>query len=446
MASLRAGHEAARQRKPAPPPGAPVKAAPTVTSFDFSKLPAFRQLTMHRAAADMIGLDNPFFQPHDGVAGATTVIDGVRHDNFASYNYLGLNGHPEVNAAALEAVRTYGTSASASRVVAGERPIHRMLETRLAELHGVEDAVVMVSGHATNVTTIGHLLSPNDLIVTDALVHNSISEGARLSHAARMNFPHGDLDALERLLGEQRHKFDRVLIAAEGIYSMDGDFPDLPRLMRIKQMYDAWLLIDEAHSIGVMGATGRGIAEHFGTDPTGVEMWMGTLSKTFSSCGGYIAGSKALCDYLRATAPGFVFSVGLSPPLAAAARASLDVMAREPERLQRLAENGRRFLERASEAGLDTGPSAGLSVIPVIVGDSIGAVSLCNRLLKRGINALPIVFPAVAEKSARIRFFITSEHTNAQIDRAVDATAEELAAIRTTNTRFSDLVRNGKPE
>lgn len=443
MASLRASHEAARGRKPAPRADPAAKTPPPVTAFDFSKLPAFRQLSMHRAAADMIGLENPFFQPHDGIAGATTCIDGVEHDNFASYNYLGLNGHPEVNAAALQALQTYGTSASASRVVAGERPIHRALETRLAALHGVEDAVVMVSGHATNVTTIGHLLSSSDLIVTDALVHNSISEGARLSGAARMNFPHGDLDALERLLTDQRHKFERVLIAAEGIYSMDGDFPDLPRLIRIKQMFDAWLLVDEAHSAGVMGTRGRGIAEHFGVDPTAVEMWMGTLSKTFSACGGYIAGSKALCDYLRATAPGFVFSVGLSPPLAAAALASLDIMDREPDRLRRLAANGHRFLSRAKNAGLDTGPSAGFSVVPVIVGDSIGAVTLCNRLLKRGINALPIVFPAVAEKSARIRFFITSEHSDAQIDRAVDATAEELAAIRQKNTRFSDLVRNG---
>ncbi|WP_093810651.1 aminotransferase class I/II-fold pyridoxal phosphate-dependent enzyme [Stappia sp. ES.058] len=442
MASLRAGHEAARHRKPAARAETPANAPPATKAFDFSELPSFRQLSMHRAAADMIGLENPFFQPHEGVASATTVIDGVQHDNFASYNYLGLNGHPEVNAAAVTALETYGTSASASRVVAGERPVHRELEARLAALHGVEDAVVMVSGHATNVTTIGHLLGASDLIVTDALVHNSISEGARLSHAARMNFPHGDLDALEHLLSKHRHKFDRVLIAVEGIYSMDGDFPDLPRLIRIKQMFDAWLLVDEAHSVGVLGSRGCGIAEHFGIDPTGVEMWMGTLSKTFSSCGGYIAGSKALCDYLRATAPGFVFSVGLSPPLAAAALASLDVMAREPDRLRQLTRNGHRFLERAKTAGLDTGPSAGFSVIPVIVGDSIGAATLCNRLLKRGINVLPIVFPAVAEKSARIRFFITSEHTAEQIDRAVDATAEELAAMKMKSARFSDLVKS----
>lgn len=441
MASLRAGHKAARQRQPArpavqaPPPPGPA-------AFDFSELPQLRQLRMHRAAADLIGLDNPFFRPHAGVAGATTVIDGKTFDNFASYNYLGLNGHPQVNEAATRAIATYGTSASASRVVAGERPIHRELEERLARIHGVEDAVVMVSGHATNVTVIGHLMKGDDLILTDSLVHNSVTEGARLSGAARMNFPHGDLDALEQILSQNRHKFDHVLIVVEGIYSMDGDYPDLARLIRLKQNFDCWLLVDEAHSVGVLGATGRGLAEHYSVDPRSVEMWMGTLSKTFSACGGYIAGSKALCDYLRATAPGFVFSVGLSPALAGAAIASADLMEREPERVQRLAANGRRFLERARAAGLDTGPSAGLSVIPVIVGDSIGAATLSNRLLARGINALPIVFPAVAEKSARIRFFITSEHSAEQIDRAVDAAAEELAKMREENVGFSSLVKS----
>lgn len=440
MASLRAGHKAARQRQPARP-AAPVPPPPGPAAFDFSELPQLRQLRMHRAAADLIGLENPFFRAHAGVAGATTVIDGRTFDNFASYNYLGLNGHPAVNEAATRAIATYGTSASASRVVAGERPIHRELEERLARLHGVEDAVVMVSGHATNVTVIGHLMKGDDLILTDSLVHNSVTEGARLSGAARMNFPHGDLDALEQLLSQNRHKFDHVLIVVEGIYSMDGDYPDLTRLIRLKQNFDCWLLVDEAHSVGVLGATGRGLAEQYSVDPRSVEMWMGTLSKTFSACGGYIAGSKALCDYLRATAPGFVFSVGLSPALAGAAIASADLMEREPERVRRLAANGRRFLERARAAGLDTGPSAGLSVIPVIVGDSIGAATLSNRLLARGINALPIVFPAVAEKSARIRFFITSEHSGEQIDRAVDATAEELAKMREENVGFSSLVK-----
>lgn len=444
--SLRAGHKAARERRPeaGAPADAPSFASAPVRAFDFSQLPQLRQLRMHRAAADMIGLENPFFRSHDGIAGPTTTIDGAVHDNFSSYNYLGLNGHPEVRAAAEKALTDYGTSASASRVVAGERPVHRELENALAELYGTEDAVVMVSGHATNVTTIGHLMGSNDLVIVDALIHNSVSEGARLSHATRLTFPHGDLDALEAMLVRHRHKYEHVLIVVEGIYSMDGDFPDLPRLLSLKSNFDCWLMVDEAHALGVLGKSGRGLAEHFGVDPNSVEMWMGTLSKTLASCGGYIAGSKALCDYLRASAPGFVFSVGLSPVLAAAATACCRILLREPERVARLADNGRLFLEKARAAGLDTGPSAGLSVVPVIVGDSIGAAALSNRLLKRGVNALPIIFPAVAEKSARIRFFITSEHTPEQIERAVAVTAEELAAIRADNVGFGSLVETAR--
>ncbi|WP_346897995.1 aminotransferase class I/II-fold pyridoxal phosphate-dependent enzyme [uncultured Roseibium sp.] len=439
MDSVRAGRRSARDKRPA---STSAKAeAPKKKAFDFKSLPQIKQLQMQRAAADMMGIENPFFRPHDGLATGTTEIGGKVHDNFASYNYLGLNGHPEVNQAAKQAIDTFGTSVSASRIVAGERPLHGELEQALARVHGVESSIVMVSGHATNVTTIGHLMRKGDLILTDSLVHNSIAEGARLSGATRINFPHDDLNALEKLLAESRHKFDNVLIIVEGLYSMDGDFPDLKRLVALKQSYDAWLMVDEAHSIGVLGKTGRGIAEHFGIDPREVEMWMGTLSKTFSSCGGYIAGSKALCDYLKVSAPGFVFSVGLSPALTASAIASIQVMEREPERVRKLQENGQYFLKKAKEAGLDTGPSAGYSVVPVIVGDSVGAAILSNRLLERGVNALPIIFPAVPEKSARIRFFITSEHTQEQIDRAVETTVEELAKLKSDGSAVDRLIK-----
>ncbi|GAB4576522.1 MAG: aminotransferase class I/II-fold pyridoxal phosphate-dependent enzyme [Roseibium sp.] len=440
MDSLKANRRSARGRASsgATRPAAP---APKRKVYDFKELPQVKQLQMHRAAADMMGIENPFFRPHDGLASGTSVIDGREHDNFASYNYIGLNGHPKVNAAAKAFVDRYGTSVSASRIVAGERPFHAELEAALARIHGVESAIVMVSGHATNVTSIGHLMQKGDLVLTDAFVHNSIAEGVRLSGATRMNFPHDDLDALEKLLADHRHKFDKVLVVVEGLYSMDGDFPDLKRVIKLKQAYDAWLMVDEAHSIGVLGKTGRGIAEHFGIDPTEVEIWMGTLSKTFSSCGGYIAGSKVLCDYLKVSAPGFVFSVGLSAALAGAALASAELLESEPERVTRLQKNGALFLELAKEAGLNTGPSAGYAVVPVIVGDSASAATLSNRLLAKGINALPIIFPAVPEKSARIRFFITSEHTEEQIRRAVETTAAELDAMRADGTAVDRLIR-----
>jgi 8-amino-7-oxononanoate synthase len=216
----------------------------------------------------------------------------------------------------------------------------------------------------------------------------------------------------------------------EGLYSMDGDCPNLGRLIEIKRAARCWLMVDEAHSAGVLGRTGRGIAEEQGIDPVHVEIWMGTLSKTMASTGGYIAGSRALIDILRAGAPGFVYSVGLSPALAAAATAAIHLLQREPERLRRLRENASLFLRCAKLAGLDTGEAINGSVIPVMVGDSLNAVSLANSLFDRGFNALPIIFPAVAHKQARLRFFITCEHTPEQIKSVVSATAQLLDDLR----------------
>lgn len=437
LAGLR---EANRNRKTRP--DAPVAEAPrrkAVTAFDFSTLEDHKQLRLQRAAADMMGIESPFFRPHDGLAAGHSRIDQKDYINFASYNYLGLNGHPAVTAAAKAAIDHYGTSVSASRVVAGERPVHAELEQAIAAAHGTESAVAMVSGHATNVTTIGTLMGPKDLVLIDALIHNSVAEGARLSGAARMTFPHNDWQAVSDLLTKVRHQYNRVLIVVEGLYSMDGDYPDLPRFVEVKSDHDCWLMVDEAHSLGVLGETGRGIAEMQGVDPRSVELWMGTMSKTMSGCGGYIAGSAALVDFLKVKAPGFVYSVGLSPPLAAAGIASLKVMREEPWRVQRLHENGLYFLEKARAAGLDTGLSRGYSVVPVIVGDSAQAAVLADRVFKRGLNALPIIYPAVPEKAARLRFFITSEHTREDIDAAVAITAEELEKIRAAGSLIRQL-------
>jgi len=395
----------------------------------FADLQELKDIKTQQAVTDLLGVTNPFFRLHDGVAGATTHIDGRTDINFASYNYLGLNGHPEVAAAAKAAIDHYGVSVSASRLVAGERPIHRELERRVADFYGVEAAVAFVSGHATNVAAIGHLMRPKDLIVYDSLAHNSIVVGATLSGATRRLFPHNDLDALEEILAQQSHAHERVLVAVEGLYSMDGDFPDLARLVSLRDRYGFWLMVDEAHSLGVLGKTGRGVAEECSVDPRDVDIWMGTLSKTLSGCGGFIAGSAALVEYLKFTAPGFVYSVGMPPAVAAAAIACFDLLEREPERVAKLRANGVRFVEKAKEAGLDVGSSTGLAIVPVMVGDSLRAVHLSNRLLERGVNALPIIHPAVPERSARLRFFITSEHTPEQIDEAVAITADEHAKL-----------------
>lgn len=396
---------------------------PARRSFDFSTLPEFEQMRIQRAAAEFVGFVPPFFREHSEVSGPVSTIEGERRTNFSSYDYLGLNAHPEVRAAAQEAIATWGVSATASRLVGGERPFHGALEANIADLYGVESALVMVSGHATNVTTIGALLGPRDLILTDTLIHNSITEGCRLAGARRVVFPHNDVDWIDDHLTRHRDRYDNVLIVVEGLYSMDGDMPDLAALVAVKARHRAWLMVDEAHSLGVVGATGRGLAEASGVDPTTVEIWMGTLSKTCASCGGYIAGSKALIEYLKYKAAGFVFSVGLAAPLAAAALAALNVMRREPERVARLRANGLRFRTKAQEAGLDTGLSDGYAVAPIIIGSSLQAVTVSDRAYAAGVNALPIIYPAVPEKAARLRFFLTSEHDDDMIDEAVAVVA-----------------------
>lgn len=394
-------------------------AAPASPGRDLTSLPGQSDIDMVRVAGEALGLENPFFRAHEGVAGGRTRIGGRDYINFASYNYLGLNGDPRVAAAAKAAIDRYGVSASASRMVSGERPVHAALEAALAAHHGAEACLVLVSGHATNVTVIGHLLGPRDLVLHDRLIHNSASEGVRLSGARRIAFPHNDWQAADRELAANRRRHGRALVLIEGHYSMDGDLPDLARFIELARRHDALLMVDEAHSLGVLGATGRGLAEHCGVDPGQVDIWMGTLSKTLSACGGYIAGRRPLVELLRHAAPGFVYSVGLAPPLAAAALESLRILGEEPWRVARLQANAARFLAAAREAGLDTGSSAGIGIVPVITGSSVAAARLAAAAFEGGVNVQPILFPAVPEGAARLRFFLSAEHTAAEIDRTI---------------------------
>lgn len=392
----------------------------------FENHPAYERLLVSQAAARSVGVENPFFRVHEGAAGATTRIDGREYVNFSSYDYLGLNGHPRIEQAVLQAVRRYGTSASASRLVAGERPIQRELERELADWYGAEECVAFVSGHATNVSTIGCLLGPKDLVLHDALVHNSVLEGIKLSGAHRRGFAHNDWEQLDALLHELRGNFARVLIVIEGLYSMDGDVPDLGRFVEIKQRHKAWLMVDEAHSLGVLGTTGRGLAEHCHLPPDHVDIWMGTLSKSLAGCGGFVAGSRALVELLKYTAPGFVYSVGLSPALAAASLEALRMLREQPERVDALQRNGAFLCGYAKNKGIDTGRSLGFAVTPAITGSSLRAVQASNALLEQGFNVQPIVHPAVEERAARLRFFVCASHTREQIASAVDALAEVL--------------------
>lgn len=418
-------------------PAAPAAAVGEIpkSSYQIEQFDAYQALKLQKVLADQAGVENPFFRVHESVASATSVIDGKEVLNFATYNYADLNGHPAVASAAIDAIRRYGVSASASRLVSGERPPHRALEQSLAKFYGVEDAVVMVSGHATNVTTIATLLGPRDLIVHDRLIHNSIYEGARLSGAQRRAVAHNDWQAVDALLARERSRFEKVLIVVEGVYSMDGDIAPLDKLIEVKKKHKALLMVDEAHALGVLGRTGRGAAEHFDVDPNDVDIWMGTLSKTLCGCGGYIAGCYELIELLKLTAAGFVFSVGMPPVVAAASAKALEILLEEPERVSALQANGRLFLETARAAGLDVGRSAGYSVVPIIVGGSALAASLSTELGKKGLNVQPITYPAVEEGEARLRFFLTSAHTSAQIKQAVQAVAETLADLK---ARYGD--------
>jgi 8-amino-7-oxononanoate synthase len=410
--------------------------------LDVSELEGYREIRMIREAAEFLGIADPFFRVHEGIAGSETVIGNHTYINFASYNYIGLNGHPDIASAAKAAIDQYGTTVSASRPVSGERAIHRALERSLAETHGAEDAVVLVGGHSTNVTVIGHLLRRNDVVVHDALIHNSITQGAMLSGARRVPFPHLDHEAADRLVRETRPRNGRSLLVIEGHYSMDGDIPDLPAFIAIARRNRAWLMVDEAHALGVLGPRGFGTADRFGVDPTEIDIWMGTLSKSLVSCGGYIAGSKDLIDYLKLMAPGFVFSVGMAPPAAAAALAASEILKREPERVRRLNERTALFLQLAREGGLDVGGSVGASIVPIITGSSIKAGRLAQAMFERGVNVQPILYPAVPERAARLRFFVTAAHTEEQIRKTVAILLEESRQVTSEPSDLAAVARH----
>ncbi len=397
--------------------------------YRFELLPEYRRLKQTMTQFELTGVPNPYFSVHERVTRDTTVVQGRELISFASYNYLGMSGDPTVTSSVIDAVQKYGTSVSASRLVSGEKDIHRELEAEIAKWIGVEDSIVLVGGHSTNETVIGHLVGQNDLILHDALSHNSIVEGAMLSGARRRAFQHNNYEALEEALEELRNRYRRVLVIVEGVYSMDGDYPELPKFIEVCKRHKCWLMVDEAHSIGTMGSHGRGIGEHFGINPKDVDIWMGTLSKSFGSCGGYIAGNKELIEYLKYTTPGFVFSVGLSPTNTAAALASLKVLANEPHRVSRLHEAANLFLNEAKKRGLNTGKSNNTPVVPVITGNSLHALLLSRRMNESGVNVQPILYPAVEESAARLRFFINTTHSNQQILYTVEKCADHLKAI-----------------
>ena len=378
------------------------------------------------------GMDIPFFQPRDGVSHSVIRREGHSLISYSGYNYLGLNGHPAVTAAAKNAIDKYGTSASASRIVAGQIELHGELEQKLAGFLGTDDALIFISGYLTNVSVISHLLARPDAVIYDSGAHNSIITGARLSGAKTFTYQNGDWDELDRLLERERGGFRRGLIVAEGVYSMDGQILDLKKLVEIKKKHDVLIMVDEAHSFGIVGDTGRGVCEAAGLPVDSIDVYMGTLSKTLASSGGYIAGDAGLIEYMRFLCPGLIFSVGLSPADTAAALAALDILEREPHRPRRLRDRARFFRQVARESGLTMGGDEESPVASLIVGDDKMAMALSHNLLARGIEVQPIVRPAVTATTARLRFFLTANHTEEQIRATVPVVAQELEKLRRT--------------
>lgn len=340
--------------------------------------------------------------------------------NLSGYDYLGLNENEQVRRACADAAKTYGVSTAASRVASGELDIHHKLERSLSSFLGAEASVVMVGGHATNVCTVGHLFKRNFTVICDQYSHNSIMVGAQLSGAPVLRFRHNDLDDLVSKLEEARTQ--HVAVCVEGLYSMDGDLPPLADIVALKKSYDFILYVDEAHSIGTVGETGRGVCEATGVPPTDVDVIMGTLSKTLASCGGFIAGSKTLVDYIKATSPGFVFSTGLPAPLCAAALKALEILDNEPSMV---AELRRKSNLLADKLELE---NSGTPIVPVMT-PADKCYSIAAQCVKRGVNVFPVTYPAVPHTKSRLRLFVSRLHSTSQISFAAQVVADSIQLI-----------------
>ncbi len=358
--------------------------------------------------------------------GARVRVGGKEMLMFASYSYLGLIGHPRINEAAKRAIDKYGTGTHGVRSLAGTLPVHRELEETIAEFKGAEAAVVFSSGYVTNLSVIAALVGRGDYVFSDKLNHASIVDGCLMSGAKFVRFRHNDMDSLEQRLQSAPSDATK-LIVADAVFSMDGDIIDLPRLVELAQKYNAWLMIDEAHSVGVLGKTGRGIEEHFGLGDV-VDIKMGTLSKTIPSVGGYIAGKKDLVEYIRHASRAYIFSAALPPAQAAAAAEAFRVIMDEPWRVEKLQANAEHFIQGLKERGFNT-LFTETAIVPVLCGEDETAFRMTAESFKRGIFVLPVISPAVPVGMARLRATVTTSHEPEDIEFAMDVFVDAAQAV-----------------
>lgn len=386
----------------------------------FEKSREYEGFAMRMLEMKTAGIKNPYFVEHDSVLKDTSIVDGKEVINLASYNYVGMSGHPRTSQAAKEAIDKYGTSASGSRLIAGEKPLYRELEKAIADWKHTEDSIVLVGGHSTNVTFVGNFCNENDLIVYDALSHNSITQGCQLSKSDAKAFSHNDIEQLENILKAARGKYEKVLIIVEGVYSMDGDIAPIPKFVELKKKYGTFLMVDEAHSCCVIGENGGGVDDYFNLKPGDIDIRMGTLSKGLGTCGGYIAGERELISYLHYSMPGFMFSVGISPALAAATLEAVKIMMEGNPKVKDLQKNIAYFVEGAKKRGFNTCLAKETAIVPILVGEDLDACTLSAKMLENGVFVPSAVYPAVPKGQARLRFCLTSEHKKDQLDSALD--------------------------
>jgi glycine C-acetyltransferase len=354
----------------------------------------------------------------DGEQKACTSIDGRSVVNLSSNNYLGLTTHPRLRERALEAVRAFGVGSGSVRTIAGTMQIHMELERKLAEFKRTEAAVVFQSGFTANAGTVSSILGRDAVIVSDELNHASIIDGARLSRAAIKVFPHRDVAAARRIVQEIPHG-TRTLIITDGVFSMDGDLGAVPELCELADEFGSIMMVDDAHASGVFGSHGRGTVDHFGMHGR-VDVQVGTLSKAIGALGGYVAGSRALIEFLYHRARPFLFSTSHPPSVAATCLAAIEVLEQEPELIQRLWENTRFFKAGLQALGFDTGVSES-PITPVIVGEGARAMALSDRLFEKGVFAQGIGFPTVPQGKARVRTIVTAAHSRDELQFALDA-------------------------
>jgi 8-amino-7-oxononanoate synthase len=370
-----------------------------------------------------------WLRPMRRAEGATLLVEGRRVVDFASNDYLGLAADPRVAAAARDALRTMGVGAGAARLVTGDDPLHERLESALAALKGTARALLFSSGYAANAGVLPALAGRDDVVYSDALNHASIVDGCRLSRATVRVFPHADVEALGAMLGADAGRFRRRWIVVEGVYSMDGDFFPLDRLVPLARAHGAFTIVDDAHGSGVLGPDGRGSAAHFGVADA-IDVTIGTLGKAFGTSGAFAAGSAAVCDVLLHRARSFVFTTGTPPALAAATLRALEIAHDEGWRRDRLRANARRLRAGLAALGHPAPGAADGHIVPVVVGEPARAVTIGARLLARGFAVGAIRPPSVPAGSARLRISVSAAHEAAQVDALLEALGEALGEAR----------------